>query len=242
MVQIDAGEFEMGSNDGRDREKPIHAVTLDAFEISTIPVTQAQYEAVMGGNPSHFKGEGQKGDAGLPVENVSWNDAMVFCEQLTKQVKGKWRYTLPTEEQWEYACRAKTDTRFYTGDKDADLEWAGWYDKNSEDRKHPVGEKEPNDFGLYDMHGNGVWIGLVKIITRCARNKILQKTQQGQKAVRTVCCAVVAGSIASRAVVPLIVFTFTLSPVTSLLASALYSSRSQLVVCPGFTYERGRVV
>ncbi len=79
MVQIDAGGFEMGSDDGRDNEKPIHAVTLDAFEISTTPVTQAQYEAVMGANPSSFKGKGQKGAVELPVENVSWDDAMVFC-------------------------------------------------------------------------------------------------------------------------------------------------------------------
>ena len=154
MVKIDAGGFEMGSDDGQDDEKPIHTVSLDAFEISATPITQAQYEAVMGVNPSHFKEKGQKGTAELPVENVSWNDAMVFCEQLSKLIKGKSRYTLPTEAQWEYACRAKTDTRFYTGNTDADLGRAGWYSGNSQNHTHPVGEKEPNNFGLYDMHGN----------------------------------------------------------------------------------------
>ncbi len=161
MVSIAAGEFEMGSNED-DREKPIHTVKLDGFEISATPVTQAQYEAVMGVNPSHFKEKGQKDAAGLPVENVSWDDAMVFCEQLTKQVKGKSKYTLPTEAQWEYACRAGTSTPFNTGENLTTDQ--GNYDGNYPYKDNPkgkfvgkttpVGSYPSNKWGLSDMHGN----------------------------------------------------------------------------------------
>ena len=150
MVQIHGGEFDMGS----DNERPVHKVKLDGFEIAATPVTQTQYEIVMGVNPSNFKGN--KDGFYLPVENVSWKDAMAFCEQLTKMEKRKGRYTLPTEAQWEYACRAGTNTRYFSGDKDTDLDKAGWHSGNSQNKTHPVREKMPNKFGLYDMHGN-VW-------------------------------------------------------------------------------------
>ncbi len=118
-------------------------------------ITQKQYQAVMGKNPSKFKGEN------LPVENVSWADSVEFCQKLTMwghaygRISANQEYRLPTPSEWEYACRAGTTTRFYTGDSEADLSRAGWYDENS-GGTHPVGQKEPNAFGLYDMHGN-VW-------------------------------------------------------------------------------------
>ncbi|MCP4455682.1 MAG: formylglycine-generating enzyme family protein, partial [Planctomycetes bacterium] len=151
MIEIPSGEFEMGSEDGEDREKPVHPVKLQAFEISATPITQAQYEAVMGTNPSEFKG------ADRPVETVSWDDAKVFCERLTKMAKASGRvFTLPCEAQWEYACRAGSTTRYCFGDDEAKLGEYAWYDKNSKGQTQPVGQKRPNDWGLYDMHGN-VW-------------------------------------------------------------------------------------
>ena len=119
-------------------------------------VTQKEYESVMGRNPSRFKG------GNLPVEQVSWNDAVEFCKKLTERERALGRisadqeYRLPTEEEWEHACRAGTTTKYYTGDTVEDLARAGWYYGNSDDKTHPVGQKEPNAFGLYDMHGN-VW-------------------------------------------------------------------------------------
>ncbi len=119
-------------------------------------VTQKQYEAVMKNNPSKFEGKN------LPVENVSWNDAVEFCKKLTLRARAMGRismdqeYRLPTSDEWEHACRAGTTTKYYTGDTEADLARAGWYDENSDVKTHPVGQKVPNAFGLYDMHGN-VW-------------------------------------------------------------------------------------
>ncbi len=164
MIPIEAGVFNMGSDDGIDNEKPIHRVKLDGFKISATLVTQAQYEKIMGVNPSHFKGDGHKGEAGLPVEKVSWNDAMVFCEQLTKLSKGKGRFTLPTEAQWEYACRAGTTTEFNTGDNltTDQANYNGNYPyKNNQKGKYlekttPVDRYPANAWGIYDMHGN-VW-------------------------------------------------------------------------------------
>ncbi len=119
-------------------------------------ITQKQYQAVMGKNPSKFKGKN------LPVEEVSWDDSVMFCKRLTLRERAYGRisanqeYRLPTEEEWEHACRAGTTTYFYTGDTAEDLDRAGWYRGNSREKTHPVGQKEPNAFGLYDMHGN-VW-------------------------------------------------------------------------------------
>lgn len=120
-------------------------------------VTQKQYGAVMGNNPSKFKGED------LPVENVSWNKAVEYCKKLTERERASGRismnqeYRLPTSDEWGHACHAGAwRTRYYTGSSDEDLARAGWYDENSDDKTHPVGQKVPNAFGLYDMHGN-VW-------------------------------------------------------------------------------------
>jgi formylglycine-generating enzyme required for sulfatase activity len=111
-------------------------------------VTQEQYEAVMGKNPSHFKG------APNPVETVSWEEAKEFCEALSKKTGRNVR--LPTEAEWEYACRAGSRTRFAFGEDDGKCGNYAWYTKNSDDKAHSVGQKKANDWGLYDMHGN-VW-------------------------------------------------------------------------------------
>jgi formylglycine-generating enzyme required for sulfatase activity len=149
MVPIPGGTFEMGTNVGPGDDKPVHSVTLSAFEMSATEITQGQYKAVMGTNPSMFTG-----DDNLPVENVSWNDAVAFCRALSQKTGGEFR--LPTEAEWEYACRAGTTTVYNLGDAESDLARAGWYNSNSNSTTHPVGQKTPNSWGLYDMHGN-VW-------------------------------------------------------------------------------------
>lgn len=119
------------------------------FAIGKYPVTQKQYQAVMGVNPSHFQGNPQN-----PVEQVTYNDAIAFCQELS-QITGK-NYHLPTVSEWEYACQAGTTTNYYFGDDANQLEDYAWYSGNSEGTTHPVGLKLPNAWGLYDIHGN-VW-------------------------------------------------------------------------------------
>ena len=131
--------------------------------MSTTEITQAQYEAVMGVNPSHFNG------AERPVESIMWRDAAKFCNLLSIEAGlepcyvdellwtcdyRKNGFRLPTEAEWEYACKAGTQTKYHTGDTDSDLARAGWYEENSGSETHPVGMKESNAFGLFDMHGN----------------------------------------------------------------------------------------
>jgi len=130
-------------------EKPAHEVTLTKpFYMGKYEVTQEQYEHVMVANPSRFKG------AKLPVEMVSWDDAQAFCKKLSERTRQTVR--LPSEAEWEFACRAGTTTAYYSGDAVADLGRAAWYNANSRNTAHPVGQKEPNAFGIHDMHGN-VW-------------------------------------------------------------------------------------
>jgi len=130
-------------------EHPAHPVTLtQPFYLGKFVVTQEQYQAVVGATPSFFKGKDN------PVENVTWDDAQAFCKKLTEQTK--LTVNLPTEAEWEYACRAGTTTTYHSGDAEADLARVAWYSANSNGTTHPVGQKEPNAFGLYDMHGN-VW-------------------------------------------------------------------------------------
>ncbi|MBM3327732.1 MAG: formylglycine-generating enzyme family protein [Calditrichaeota bacterium] len=149
FVLIPGGSFMMGSNDGYENEKPVHRVEIKSFYMMTTEVTQAQWRTVMGDNPSCFKGDD------LPVEYVSWSDCQEFIKKLNQRDPGK-GYRLPSEAEWEYACRAGTTTKYYTGDSESDLARAGWYYGNSDSKTHPVGQKQPNAWGLYDMHGN-VW-------------------------------------------------------------------------------------
>src|SRR6185436_4361946 len=111
-------------------------------------VTQEQYQQVMGKNHSRFQGQA------LPVGTVSWDEAQEFCQKASKESGLTVR--LPTEAEWEYACRAGTRSAYYSGDSEAKLDQAAWYYGNSKDTTHPVGQKEPNAWGVYDLHGN-VW-------------------------------------------------------------------------------------
>ena len=170
MVRIRAGSFEMGppsSELNRGKAERRHRVRLKRdYLLSSTEVTQGQWQAVMGEKPSRFKGED------LPVESVSWIEAVEFCNKLSERerltpayrISGKrvdWDrsssgYRLPTESEWEYGCRAGSSTRFWSGDSDSGLGRAGWYSSNSGGRPHPVGGMAANPLGLFDVHGN-VW-------------------------------------------------------------------------------------
>ena len=149
MVVIPSGSFKMGSNE-ESSEKPIHRVSVRAFLIGKAEVTQGQWKAVMGYNPSYFS---RCGDS-CPVEQVSWDDAQEFMKRLSQKT-GK-TYRLPSESEWEYAARAGSQTEFSFGDNENELGKYSWFYGNSSNQTHPVGEKQPNTFGLFDMHGN-VW-------------------------------------------------------------------------------------
>ncbi|MCX6556694.1 MAG: SUMF1/EgtB/PvdO family nonheme iron enzyme [Candidatus Aminicenantes bacterium] len=144
MVAIPGGTFEMGStgSEAYPDERPVHAVAISPFQIGKYEVTQGQWKAVMGSNPSAYP----NGDD-YPVETVSWNDAQAFIQKVYAMT-GR-RYRLPTEAEWEYACRAGTTAERYD-DSDA----IAWYSGNSGFQSHPVRQKQPNSFGLYDMLGN----------------------------------------------------------------------------------------
>lgn len=142
FVRIDPGSFRMGS----EENGPVHDVTLTkGFYLQTTEVTQAQWQAVMGTNPSHFKGPDR------PVEEISWDDTQEFLRRLNAKEKDT-RYWLPTEAEWEYACRAGGQEP----DEASNLGEVAWWKGNSELGTHPVGQRKPNAWGLYDMRGN-VW-------------------------------------------------------------------------------------
>ena len=184
FVWIPAGSFSMGSKlspeETSDRyggiekpfnhEHPQHDVTISkGFWMSCYEVTQLQYKKIMGNNPSNYRfkcphcdnflgsnlvKEGALDDIGgdHPVDTVSWDNAMAFCKKLSE--KEGIQYTLPTEAQWEYSCRAGTKSTYYFGDDSEKLKDYGWFEDNSNMSTHPVGEKQPNPWGLYDMYGN----------------------------------------------------------------------------------------
>jgi len=155
FVLIPAGTFMMGSpgaDVGREDDEVQHEVTITrAFYLQTTPVTQGQWARVMGNNPSRFKDDGDK----CPVEKIRWDEAQTFIEKLN-EMEGTDKYRLPTEAEWEYACRAGSAERFCSGDDEGKLGEYAWYRGNSGKRTHPVGNKKANAWGLYDMHGN-VW-------------------------------------------------------------------------------------
>jgi formylglycine-generating enzyme required for sulfatase activity len=175
MVWISGGTFIIGSPASEQghsgNESPQRQITVGSFYMAKYPVTQAEYLEVTGANPSYFKGPS------LPVEQVSWFDAIEYCNKrslneglvpayTTSGSDVSWNreangYRLPTEAEWEYACRAGTQTPFYSG---TSVDEAGWHSGNSRGRTQPVGEKQPNPWGLYDMHGNVLewcwdWLG-----------------------------------------------------------------------------------
>jgi formylglycine-generating enzyme required for sulfatase activity len=169
LVLIPPGEFMMGSPWSEERrdsdEGPQHRVRITKpFYFGVYEVTQEEYERVMGTNPSAFSRSGRNSDrvSGLdtsrfPVEMVSWNDAVEFCRKLSalaaERLAGR-EYRLPTEAEWEYACRAGTTTRYSFGDDVSQLGQYAWYQGNSNRRTQPAGQGKPNAWGLYDMHGN----------------------------------------------------------------------------------------
>ncbi len=153
MVRVEGGTFRMGATaeqgtDAYDWEKPVHSVTLSGYYIGKTEVTQALWQAVMGSNPSNFKG------ADLPVEGVSWNNCQEFIQKLNSHTGRNFR--LPTEAEWEFACRGGNNSRGYKYSGSNNLGSVAWYDGNSGNQTHPVGTKAPNELGIYDMSGN-VW-------------------------------------------------------------------------------------
>lgn len=148
MIKVPGGTFMMGSYDGESDESPVHSESVSDFYIGKTEVTQALWQAVMGSNPSNFRGEM------LPVENVSWYDCQEFVERLS-QLTGR-IFRLPSEVEWEFAAKGGISTHGYTYSGGNDLYRLGWYDENSGSRTHPVGSKLPNELGIYDMSGN-VW-------------------------------------------------------------------------------------
>jgi len=152
MVFAEGGTFIMGETleqgDGHDNAKPVHQVTLSDFYIGKYPVTQMQWCAVMGNNPSGFTGEDN-----LPVERVSWNDAQEFIKRLNGLIGGNYR--LPTEAEWEYAARGGKQSGGYKYSGSNTIDEVAWYKDNSEGFKtRPVGKKRANELGIYDMSGN----------------------------------------------------------------------------------------
>ena len=160
LIWMNPGEFTMGSPSseaGRQKDETQHQVRISkGYWLGKYEVTQGEWESIMGSNPSKFKNAGAR----APVEQVSWEEAMSFCKKLTERERRAGRlpanleYSLPKEAEWEYACRAGT-TGYYAGSYSS-IPSLGWYSGNSGSKTHPVGEKSPNAWGLYDMHGN-VW-------------------------------------------------------------------------------------
>ena len=148
MVYVSGGTFTMGEKGRKayDDEKPAHSVTLSSYYICKYEVTQALWRAVMGSNPSYFKGDN------LPVEQVSWNDCQTFINRLNNYTGRNFR--LPTEAEWDFAARGGNNSRHYKYSGSNNIGDVAWYGDNSGECTHPVGTKLPNELGLYDMSGN----------------------------------------------------------------------------------------
>jgi formylglycine-generating enzyme required for sulfatase activity len=164
LVLIPKGKFTMGSpqsEESRRDDETQHEVTISKdYYLGVYEVTQAQYEKVVGKNPSLYQGAivGNE-NTDLPVENVSWDDAVEFCKKLSnlpEEKKAGRVYRLPTEAQWEYACRAGSKSAYSFGESSKSLGDYAWFDGNSNNQTHPIGQKKANAWGLYDTHGN-VW-------------------------------------------------------------------------------------
>jgi formylglycine-generating enzyme required for sulfatase activity len=164
MVFVEGGTFAMGSEFGDPDEIPVHTVTLTSFNIGKFELTQAQWKAVMGSNPSYFSGCDN-----CPVENVSWNDVQQYISILNSQTgKG---YRLPTEAEWEYAAKGGLASKSYTFSGSNNLGSVAWYSDNSSSKTHPAGGKQANELGIYDMNGNADewcqdWYGRYDSISR----------------------------------------------------------------------------
>ena len=166
LIFVQGGIFQMGSNNGSNDEKPVHSVTVSDFYIGKYEVTQKKWKEVMGNNPSSFKGDN------LPVEKVSWYDAVEFCnkksraEGLTPCYTGSGKnikcnfsangYRLPTEAEWDYAAQGGNNSKGYTYAGGNTIGTVAWYTDNSGNKTHPLGTKQSNELGIYDMSGN-VW-------------------------------------------------------------------------------------
>ena len=151
MVWVEGGTFRMGAtseqgSEAWDNEKPVHSVTLSGYYIGKTEVTQALWKAVMGSNPSEIKGDN------LPVENVSWDDCQEFIRKLNALIGQNFR--LPTEAEWEFACRGGNNSRGYKYSGSNYIDNVAWYWDNSGKKTHPVATKSPNELGIYDMTGN----------------------------------------------------------------------------------------
>lgn len=183
MVHVEEGTFTMGAtaeqgDDAYDNEKPAHEVTLSNYVIGKFEVTQALWTAVMGNNPSRFKGENR------PVECVSWNDCQAFVKKLNGLTGENFR--LPTEAEWEYAARGGNKSKGYKYSGSNDIDEVAWYDGNSGSLTHPVGTKKPNELGIYDMSGNvwewcNDWYG---VYTSTPANNPIEPSSGGYRVIR----------------------------------------------------------
>ena len=156
FVYVEPGTFRMGRNDVFEKENPLHSVTIsNGYWIGKYPVTQGEYQSIIGNNPSNFNG------ANKPVDQVNWDDAVAFCQKLTERERAAGRlpagheYRLPTEAEWEFAARGGNASKGYLYSGSNDIDSVAWYDcVNSDGTTHEVGTKKANELGIYDMSGN----------------------------------------------------------------------------------------
>ena len=172
MVELPSGIFIMGDdNSPHDDEKPAHEVYVESFAMADAPITFSQYDFFCRSTDRPLIDSKGMRRGSCPVINVSFYDALEYCRWLSEITGGE--YYLPTEEEWEYACRAGTTTQFSFGDQEADADQYAWTHNNSNRQTQPVRTKLPNPWGLYDMHGN-VWEWCDSDYTENYKHKIKQ--------------------------------------------------------------------